>query len=355
MKRTAKSLIFWSVLGVSVFLSTLQSRHLSAMRRAGLPEAAPEYATDTPPALNFIMAGLGGFRGIVSEILWFRAERLQEQSRYLELVQLSDWLTMLDPHAAEAWAYNAWNLAYNVSVMMIRPEDRLRWVQNGISLLRDKGIRMNPKEARLYRELAWMYLNKVGGTLDEAHRTYQQALAEKMTPALDENGMVKTTKDAVNLLRTFRLDPEKMKAIGTRFPGLDWRKPEAHAIYWALSGIEFASENEELFCRRIAYQALFLLLFQSTPAEQPFDPKHLSIIPPIIAFLRETETKFPTHTMNQIILRFLAQTTSIAHEAGDATLAQTCYQTLLQELPDSATKPTFEQVIQLARGFTKGR
>ena len=48
-----------------------------------------------------IVAGLGGFRSIVAEVVWFRADRLQDEGRYAELAQLSTWLTYLEPHTPE--------------------------------------------------------------------------------------------------------------------------------------------------------------------------------------------------------------------------------------------------------------
>ena len=134
--RNRKIVYALVAVGALMVVSAVQSRRLAEHRRQRMPEASATYSADVPPALTFVMAGLGGFRGIVSEVLWFRIARLQEEARYLELVQLADWITRLDPHASEGWVYNAWNLAYNISVMMVRHEDRLRWVQNGVSLLR---------------------------------------------------------------------------------------------------------------------------------------------------------------------------------------------------------------------------
>ena len=67
-------------------------------------------AAEQPLWVQYVMVGLGGFRGIVSEALWLRAGRLQEQGRYFEQVQLADWITALDPRATDAWTFNAWNL-----------------------------------------------------------------------------------------------------------------------------------------------------------------------------------------------------------------------------------------------------
>ena len=83
---------------------------------------------------NLVIAGLGGFRGILSEIVWFRADRLQNEGRYAEMAQIANLLTTLEPHTPEVWAYAAWNLAYNISVMMPTSEDRWRWVESAMKL-----------------------------------------------------------------------------------------------------------------------------------------------------------------------------------------------------------------------------
>ena len=66
-------------------------------------------------------------------------DRLQDEGRYVELAQLATVLTRMEPHTPEVWSHAAWNLAYNVSVMMPTPADRWRWVEAGIRLLRDCG------------------------------------------------------------------------------------------------------------------------------------------------------------------------------------------------------------------------
>ena len=63
--------------------------------RATAKTAAPS------PVAEMIVAGLGGFRGIASEVVWFRADRLQNEGRYGELAQLATWLTYLEPHTPE--------------------------------------------------------------------------------------------------------------------------------------------------------------------------------------------------------------------------------------------------------------
>ena len=234
------------------------SRGLTAWRRAGLPDAYSGYTADEPPALTFILAGLGCARGIAGEILWFRANRLQDEGRYMELVQIADWITRLDPRAADAWAYNAWNLAYNISSLVENPEERLRWVQNGFSLLRDDALRYNPRSARLYRELAWMYLNKVGDKLDAAHQTYKLHLAKEMSPYVDGNGAVKRDAESAEGLRKHGLDVQRMLALEQTCGALDWRVAESHALYWAMLGRSYASGAEAMQIQRVLYQSLLL-------------------------------------------------------------------------------------------------
>ena len=107
------------------------------MLRRMRPESAPALSEGA-------LAAMGGFRAIAAEVIWFRADRLQESGRYVELAQLAETLALLEPHTPEVWSYAAWNLAYNVSVMMPTDEDRWRWVLSAIRLLRDSpfGARM---------------------------------------------------------------------------------------------------------------------------------------------------------------------------------------------------------------------
>ena len=77
-------------------------------------------AVKTPSIGSGIIASLGGLRSIASEVIWFRADKLERQGRFGELVQLASMLTFLEPHVTEVWTYSAWNLSYNISLRMPR-------------------------------------------------------------------------------------------------------------------------------------------------------------------------------------------------------------------------------------------
>ena len=350
MRSSAVRLMFAAVACMFV-LSSWQSRRLAERRRERMPEAYIGYAADVPPVLTFVIAGLGGFRGIAAEVLWFRANRMQDEGRYVELVQLADWIAMLDPHAAEAWVYNAWNLAYNISIMMVRHEDRLRWVQNGIALLRDEGLRFNPREARLYRELAWLYQNKVGDSLDRAHLTYKFALAESMAPFLRTDGTISLTAESLAGLASMRLDAGRMSALEKRFGPLDWRLPEAHAIYWADFGVEFATGTERLMCRRGVYQPLVLSVFGgrftgSLEKRQWKTEANLALALSTADYLIETLREAPSWNMTVVTLRYLSLSCQLSERAGSHELAQALYGHLNRILPEKMGRPKFDDVLK---------
>src|ERR1700691_3591007 len=88
--------------------------------------------SNAPPLLTFTTVALGGFRGLIANALWMRASDLQNEDKYFEMVQLSDWITKLEPHFVGVWSEQARNMAYNISVKFKDHEDRWHWVQRGV-------------------------------------------------------------------------------------------------------------------------------------------------------------------------------------------------------------------------------
>src|SRR5437867_8399530 len=151
--------------------------------KLGLMRVA-DLGTNAPPVLAFTTVALGGFRGLIANALWIRANDLQEEGKYFEMVQLADWITKLEPHFTTVWIHQAWNMAYNISIKLNDPSDRWPWVLRGIELLRAQGLRYNPKEPLIYRELAWFYQHKMGQNLDDGHDYYKHVWAEQMQRVL---------------------------------------------------------------------------------------------------------------------------------------------------------------------------
>ncbi len=143
-----------------------------------------EIVENAPPAVAFTTMALGSFRGLIANYLWLRSNRMQDEGRYFEMVQLASWITMLQPRFTGATAYLAWNMAYNISVTFSQPEDRWRWVRRGIELIRDEALVYNPGDPDLYQELGWIYQHKLGQEMDDANQYYKWRLAEDMMEVL---------------------------------------------------------------------------------------------------------------------------------------------------------------------------
>jgi hypothetical protein len=289
-----------------------------------------EIIKNAPPVVAFVTVALGSFRGLLADILWLRAASLQEKGQYFEMVQLASWITKLQPKFTGATAYLAWNMAYNISVTCSSFEDRWRWVQRGIELIRDEALVYNPADPVLYKELGWIYQHKIGNMMDDAHQFYKNRMALAMMEVLgktkvDWNALAaapKTEKELGKILKLdndfwndltsgkakskikyrnmaalekdfrlfgelpedakkalkydkksialldnylrakwlrekYKLDPEIIYAINKKYGNLDWRLPEAHAIYWAKLGIKKDVSGEvNTQCDRMITQSL---------------------------------------------------------------------------------------------------
>lgn len=199
---------------------------------------------EVPLGSESATAVLGGFRSLAAETVWFRAGRLQRDGHYVELAQLASTLTALEPHEPEVWSYAAWNLAYNISVMMPTFEDRWRWVLASMKLLRDEGIRLNPHSSALYRELAWLFELKMGTKIDPAHEVYRAKWHEIVSDVAARGAWTE-----------LRMDPKVMEEVERTYQMDDWADPMTSAIYWAHVGLRYAGKEDAAFLREIIQQS----------------------------------------------------------------------------------------------------
>ena len=233
---------------------------------------------------DLVIAGLGGFRGIIAEIVWFRADRLQDEGRYSEMAQLATVLTTLEPHTPEVWAYAAWNLAYNISVMMPTAADRWRWVEAGLKLLRDDGLRLNPDSPELHREIAWLFLSKIGGTIDDASSLYRERWRSEVESAAGDWAKLK-------------MDASLVAYIDQKYGRQDWRDPKASALYWAHHGLaQQPTGTVRAELRQVLYQTLMIEAVE----DARFAPRALQA-------MREAYAELPSAALADMIGRFCAK------------------------------------------------
>ncbi len=193
----------WTTILTGLVLLCLTVGSIVFCTRRAVP---PTVGVDSP-AVATLSVMLGGSRGILAEILWWRISDLQYEHRYVELLPLTELLVTLEPTSEDAWIYNAWNLAYNISVAHTAPEERWEWVKRGLSLL-DRALRIQPTSQALLQQMGWMWEDKIGGSLDPASRYYQTHTNDIALPA------------DVTQFET---------CVGAH---LDWTHPFVRALYW---------------------------------------------------------------------------------------------------------------------------
>ncbi|MBT3296523.1 MAG: hypothetical protein HN383_14740 [Verrucomicrobia bacterium] len=328
-------------------------RPLLKERRRALPEAVP--LTGASPVVVFTTVVLGGFRGVIADTLWLRASYLQDEERYLELVQLADWITKLEPRTTDIWAFHAWNMAYNVSVMMPMPEDRWRWVQQGIRLLRDEGLRYNPSDPRIYQELGWIYQHKLGSDSDRLHAYYKQQWSQIVTAQLGLTGRANYAALAADPARVTRihkalgLDLERMQVVDALYGPLDWRVPQSHAVYWAYQGLQVAGDEGYLPCSRMIYQSMAeLFLWGRHRWErdgQLIMQTDNRLLPRVVRAYEDALRRYDDPTLHTSYANFLAGATLVLAERGDPRRSRRAFNQLHTRYPSPQTHNGYQAFI----------
>jgi hypothetical protein len=270
---------------------------------------------NAPPALAFTTVALGGFRGLISNFLWIRANDLQQDDKFFEAAQLAEWITKLEPTFTQVWLFQAWNMAYNISVKFKENgpgdyTDRWNWLERGVKLLRDEALRYNPNSILIYRELGWFFQHKMGQNLDDANLYYKSRWAAEMTNYFGFNGTnfgpLLHPQTAVDFQRLetltnqYKIDPIFAKNVDEKYGPFDWVLPEAHAIYWGAKALDAAAKNPDKVklddlntVRRIIYQSLLQAFHHGRVVANPFD--HSYALGPnldLVAHLNEAYTNF---------------------------------------------------------------
>ena len=252
---------------------------------------------DIPASLAITTFALGPLRSIVTDALWWRATRQQDQGEYFDALQLADWITKLQPTYASVWAYLGWNMSYNIAHDFANPEDRWQWILRAIKLLRDDGLKYNPDNIVIRHELARIFFDRIGGKIDPAAEFFKNQWAFLMMEYFDSGDRIEIEKlqraaKSIEELRNrpglrdyslaaleigvdvfdfqnyppkkgwldinlpkhlkeqagreiyysyrrqkienkLKLDVDRLLFIDTEYGPLDWRLHQAHTIYWA--------------------------------------------------------------------------------------------------------------------------
>jgi hypothetical protein len=360
MNVRAKKIILVLLTAVLLFSSGQLQKSLNHDRaQLGLTIAEP--LQNAPPLLAFTTVALGGFRGLISNYLWIRANDLQQDDKFFEASQLADWITDLEPHFSQVWAFQSWNMAWNISVKFKDFSDRWRWVQRGIELLRDYGLRYNPDDTLIYQQLGWIFQSKLGQNTDDANGYYKQQWAEEMAPFFGTGGTnfsalinPQTSEERTNALvlrEKYKIDPAFAQKVDAQYGPLDWRLPEAHAIYWGARGLDAAAKNpgkvqsdDLVTLRRLIYQSMLQAFHHGRIINDPFSGRvelvpNLNLIPKVNdAYLQmyDEETS-PSQKAGILGARrnFLCDAVYFLYENNRVADARKWYQILAEKYPNN--------------------
>jgi hypothetical protein len=117
--------------------------------------------SNSKAALESGFLALGGFRGLLADVLWVRAIRLQDNAHLYELRLLCDMIQELQPSFTQVHAFLAFNMSYNLAYHTTSPEDRWYWITSGLATL-EKGLERNKLNYRLWFELGMQYSDRLG-------------------------------------------------------------------------------------------------------------------------------------------------------------------------------------------------
>ncbi|MBU6409076.1 MAG: hypothetical protein KGR98_01695 [Verrucomicrobia bacterium] len=325
--------------------------------RAALKLTISTPLRDAPPVLAFSTVALGGFRGLISNFLWMRADRLQQADKFFEAVQLEDWITDLEPHFAEVWAFESWNMAWNISVKFKDAKDRWRWVQHGLEMLRDKALKYDPDSVIVYQQLAWIFQFKMGANVDDANRYYKQQWAEAMTPFFGPYGTniahlvhpvtAADQAEAATLRETYKMDPALVQQVNRQYGPLDWRLPEASAIYWAVKGLQVLKNHPDkkdpayiVMLRRAVFQSMSQAFKHGRIIANPYVQgielaPDLDLIPKVNdSYLEQIKEDPGDTTIPDAQRYFLADAVYFLYENDRVTEAAHWYKYLVKKFPD---------------------
>lgn len=178
----------------------------------------------------FIALGtmIGALRGLIVDYLWIKVHLMKEQGLLYEVMADAELITKLQPRFAKVWAFHGHNMAYNISVATHTREERWEWVQAGIRLVRNEGLRYNPNNIELHRELAFWFGHKIEGVADDAHLFYKREFCHEWhlllgPPPIDY-------QERIAWIKAIADAPETLQAAEQRTPGVMALYQKLHEI-----------------------------------------------------------------------------------------------------------------------------
>ena len=197
----------------------------SGMMLPSLIDQSEEYelrytsvAVEGAPAIVALGQSIGVLRGLIVDFLWIKVHMMKEKGLFYEVMADSELITKLQPRFASVWGFHGHNMAYNISVATHTEQERWQWVKAGIDLVREEGIRYNPNDLELHKELAFWFAHKIEGYADDAHLYYKTQFTKEWHYLLGEPPIA--WEDRVEWMKTVADAPDTLAEAERRAPGI---------------------------------------------------------------------------------------------------------------------------------------
>jgi tetratricopeptide (TPR) repeat protein len=209
----------------------------------------------------------------------------------------------------------------------------------------------------------WYAMKSAGyETYEDFYKAYKSSspvqLPKKFLEQLGNNDKLKSDLDnyfRAQLLRdVLKLDPQRIVNQHKKYGNMDWRTPEAHAIYWAEQGVEKSPKGEDLNCARIITQALYeafrsgkLLLIDDKDMENIQVIPNLDLVDSVYDTFWKTQQIYDPDsgaysTFRSARINFMKEAVTILYNYGRFKKAEEYYQKLVAE---DGKKPPLEQFV----------
>jgi tetratricopeptide (TPR) repeat protein len=119
------------------------------------------YLGEVDPTSETIKLVTLGMRGIAANVLWSKSTEYHKKKDWTNLAATLKQVAKLQPNFVSVWEFQAWNIAFNVSVEFDDYRQRYRWVIKGLDYLRE-GMKYNEREALLPSTMGWFIGQKIG-------------------------------------------------------------------------------------------------------------------------------------------------------------------------------------------------
>ncbi len=214
--RTIQAIALAVAVGASAAGGTMLPRLVDQSDERGLRYTTT--SVEGAPPWVAIGTAIGALRGLIVDILWLKVNYMKDQGLFFEVMADAELITKLQPRFAQVWIFHGHNMAYNISVATHTMAERWEWVQAGIRLVRNEGLRHNPNNMQLHRDLAFWFAHKIEGVSDDAHLYYKTELARQWHYLL--GAPPEDWESRIEWIRAVAEAPRSLEEAERRTPGV---------------------------------------------------------------------------------------------------------------------------------------